>query len=126
MSFASSLYSKVTGDSSVAALVGTKVYPVKVPQSAEAPLIVWQEVSSTPDTTLGEASTSGKRLVQFSCLASTYEGAIALGSAVVAALDNATLSNGATCISCTEDDGFSDDENQFIRLVEATFFSAPA
>lgn len=123
MALAESIFSKFTeSGSAVAALVGTRIFPGIAPQDTEAPYVVWQLVTSTPDVTHGEASASGLHLVQFSGVAATYLAARDLAEAIVAAIDSVTLAGGEVCLSCREQDGFSEATDQFLRHVDAEFF----
>jgi hypothetical protein len=123
MSLPASIFAKLSAaPAATEAIVGTDIYPMKAPQGVEAPYVAWQLIAAAPDNTLNEAAASGTHLVQFSCFATTYEGACALGDAVTADLDNATLAGGERVLSCEPSDGFSDDVNLFIRLVEASIF----
>jgi hypothetical protein len=126
---AASIFTKLSADAAVTALIGSgdacRLYPGIAPAGVAVPYVVWQEISSSPDLTLGEASASARRMVQFSCVAATYIAAVALASAIVAALDNATLAAGEVCLSCSATDGFSEATDQFLRIVDADFFAAP-
>src|SRR5436190_208789 len=108
---AESIFSRLRA---VATLAGESVFPVIAPEAQAAPYIVWQEISSVPDIVHDGASTSGRRVVQFSCVGNTYKEARNLGAQVVAALDSITLAGGEICLSCNELDGFSEATDQFI------------
>lgn len=126
MTFAEALYTALTADAGLSALVSTRIYPVRPPQGVVSPFIVWQEISHVPYETHGEVSTAGLRDIQLTCVADTYDGALALSSATLAALESATYGNSAKCLTSSASDGFSEDTNQFLRLVESSFFSSPA
>jgi len=129
MGLAESIHTKFLATASITALIGAdaaaRVYPVIAPENTLAPYVAWQEIASTPDATLAEASASSIRLVQFSCVAGTYKAARDLAAAIVAALDNVTLAGSEVCLRCTEQDGYSEATDQFLRIVEAEFFGAP-
>jgi len=126
MTFAAALYAALTADAGLAAIVGLRVYPVRPPQGVVSPFIVWQEISHVPYETHGEVSTAGLRDVQLTCVADSYDGTLALSVALVTALAAATYGNGSKCLTSSASDGFSDDTNQFLRIVESSFFSSPA
>ena len=130
MALAESIFAKFNSDAALSAILGAgdtcRVFPDSAPFGTPTDYVVWQEVATVPDVTLGEASASGLRMVQFSCIADTYKRARDLAAAIIAALDNATLDGGVVCLSCSEQDGYSESTDQFLRIVEATFFAAPA
>jgi hypothetical protein len=121
MPLAESIFSRLR---SVGTLAGESIFPSIAPAGQAAPYIVWQLIASRPDTTLGEASASGIHIIQFSCVAATYKQARDLGAEVIAAIDNVTLESGEQCFSCNEQDGYSDATDQYLRIVEAEFFTA--
>lgn len=129
MSLAASIFAKLSGTTAITDLIGVgeacRAYPSIAPAGVVLPYVVWQEVASSPDLTLNEASASGLRQIQLSCVAATYAGALALASAIVAAMDNVTHAAGEVCLSCRVNDGFSEATDQFLRIVEAEFFAAP-
>jgi hypothetical protein len=43
------LYSKLTGDGDVSALVGTRIYPNVIPQDADLPALAFQQISRPGD-----------------------------------------------------------------------------
>lgn len=45
MSLSASIYSELSNESTITALVGTRIYPVIAPQSANFPLIVYEKIS---------------------------------------------------------------------------------
>lgn len=71
----------------VAALVGTRVYPIgSFPQSPTLPAIVYQRPSTVPDMLLDGQGFVRIRM-QLSLWATTFDGARTLADAVVTALD---------------------------------------
>lgn len=81
------IYSILTGDSRVASIVGTRVYPVIVPQPATLPVLVYSRISTVDDplTHSGPANVV-KAVYQILCLHPTITGAKTLASAVRAAM----------------------------------------
>lgn len=93
------LFAKLSDPSSAtSALVGAdaacRVYPEIAPNFAAVPYVVFNQVGFQPGTTHNEGFETATRLFQFACFAKTYAEATALRDAVVADLDNSTLSNG--------------------------------
>jgi hypothetical protein len=129
VSLASSLFTALSASgAATAALVGTgsacKVYPAIAPAGTAAPYVVWQDVATSPVVTHDGPSTKCQHSVQFSCVASTYLGALALGAAIIADLDSVALAGGELCTQCTASDGFSDTTDQHLRIVEALIWAS--
>lgn len=115
MTTADAIYSKLSADTAVAAIVSTRIYPVRAPQGVPAPYVIFQQVASDPADTHREASGAIHRMFQFACFATTYEGAIALRDAVTAALDSVALSTGESPTLEDERDGDFDDAIELYR-----------
>ena len=69
----------------VAAMVGTRVYPMMLPQAPTFPAIVYQRISTVPDM-LVEGPGFAPIRMQLSMWATTFGGARTLADAVVTAL----------------------------------------
>ena len=81
------LFSYLTNNSGVSALVGDRVFPVIVPQDVARPAIAYFKVSDPPGRTFGRRFFARPRY-QFNCWGTSYETARAAGDAVKAALEN--------------------------------------
>ena len=75
------------GDSAIAALAGTRVYPVLLPQAPTLPAITYQFVSGFREPGLDGPPGLNRARVQLDCWASTYMESEALANAVRLALD---------------------------------------
>lgn len=73
-------------DPAVAALVGTRVSPLKLPQGGSLPAIVYQRVSTVPLLGLEAPGGPTRSRVQLSLWAATFDQARSLGVAVRDAL----------------------------------------
>ena len=69
----------------VAAMVGTRVYPMMLPQAPTFPAIVYQRISTVPDMLVDGPGFAPIRM-QLSMWATTFDGARTLADAVVTAL----------------------------------------
>jgi len=78
------IYTKLTGNGTVAGLVSARVYPLILPQKPTLPAVAYQQVSDGANE--GTTSLHGQ-WYQFGCFALTYAGAQALANAVEAALE---------------------------------------
>jgi len=87
VSIETGLYSHLTTDSDVSALVGTRVYPLKLPQGYTLPAISYQRVSGDRLATLSGPTGRANPRFQIDCWASTYSGVRDLASKVRQALD---------------------------------------
>lgn len=84
------VYAILVEDAAVGALVGTRVYPQRIPQDVELPAVAYSRISTRRAQRHGGTG-EGRRLararVQVNCEAGSYGQAKALASAVVGALD---------------------------------------
>lgn len=80
------LYTRLTMNAGVKALVATRVYPLAAPQDAAMPNLAYQRISGVPDLAHNGATGIMRARVQITCMASTYAGVKALSDAVEAAL----------------------------------------
>ena len=90
------LQAKVANDPTVSGLCGTRVYPVKLPDSPTLPAVTYQGISTNPDSTMDGPSGFVEVRLQFDCWGETYGDAKTLQDAVRLALDGYTglLSDG--------------------------------
>ena len=81
------LHDYLTKDNGVKAIVGTRVYPVYLPQSPTYPAITYQRITTERvGSTTGPSGLARPRF-QVDCWATTYAGAKALSTAVRTAVD---------------------------------------
>jgi hypothetical protein len=81
------LYSILSGDSGLSALVGTRIYPELIEQEADLPAICYALDSTTPNPTKDSTSTVDQNNFRVFCVAKGYAECIDIGEAVRAALD---------------------------------------
>lgn len=84
--FASALHSRLAAAAPVSAIVGTKVYWVKVPQNATRPYIRLQTISDPRPEHLQGYDSARVTRVQCDCFAETYAVARDLAEKVIAAV----------------------------------------
>lgn len=80
------LFSLLTADSGIAALIGTRVYPVMLPEDPTLPALLYKFVGGASSPTLTTSGMQRSRL-EIDCYGATYDDASALRSAVIAALN---------------------------------------
>jgi hypothetical protein len=88
LSIESSLYTALSGNASLAALVGTRIKPDVLPQGTTLPAVVYQRISTPRNQAFGSAQTVviSRPRFQFSCWALTPDDALAVCAALRTAL----------------------------------------
>lgn len=86
------IYTLLTQDAGVSALIGTKVYPLRAPQVQTAPYITWHVINTLTYGTKANPDNNGEspvdRLtVQINCVAGNYTTASDIAAAVRTAID---------------------------------------
>ena len=81
------IYSRLTNDSDVAALVSTRVYPLILPQNPTLPAVTYQTVAGTRETAMGSNPGVAAPVVQFDTWARTYKESRDLALKVKAAIE---------------------------------------
>lgn len=91
MAIGESIYTELTGDADVSALVSTRVYPLIAPQNVTVPYLVYQRVSGSPVNEMaGYAGLENPRY-QIDVYDDDYAGARALAVKVRTAMNAATV-----------------------------------
>lgn len=81
------LFSILTNDSALSALIGTRVYPNIFPQGVTLPAISYQRISSVRLHSHSGASQLARPRFQLTCLSDSYTEAISVANALREALD---------------------------------------
>jgi len=81
------LFSFLSGEQNVTALVGSRIYPLKLPQAATYPAITYQRVSGDRIRSLDGPSGLADPRIQLDLWDKTYSGVKALADTVRGALD---------------------------------------
>jgi hypothetical protein len=87
MSIAETIYSVLSANTGLAALVGTRIYPVSAPQSVVFPYIVYSRISNVPDMVRGEAAPIRNHTYQVSIFAKSFSETESIGTEVFGSLD---------------------------------------
>jgi hypothetical protein len=99
MTLATAIYTHLTTDAGVAALVGTRVYPVTGPQQDEDSAVPSMLVYALSDRR-HEYSMGAKQMVYdtwtFVCVAGNYDTAHSINDALIASLDHRRITLGGT------------------------------
>lgn len=94
MSLESALYTLITADAGTAALIGTRCYPLVLPQDPTLPAARYAIISAVPVTTHDAPGGLVRARVQVDSYASTYAGARTLADTIRAALDGYRATSG--------------------------------
>lgn len=118
MSINSRLFSRLSADAGVSALVFAsgiyRIYPVQVPQDAQYPAVVYQTVNNTPINHLtGESDLQNDR-VQIDCYAESSDQAHALADAIKAAMQGDA--NNFKAVRVSRNDIPFDDDTKLHRV----------
>jgi hypothetical protein len=110
------LRSALTASAAVAALIGTRIYPVLAPASAALPLVTWRRSGIQREQTLGAPMGMPRVNVEYSIYGTTYENAREIADAMRVVLDGYGGANGTTTVNQTSLENESDD---FVTLAGA-------
>ena len=102
MNLDESLYARLSTYGALIALTGTRIYPMKLPQTPTLPAITYYRVNAPTDHELGEAaSTIEMATYRIQCWGATMTSARAVAAQVIAALDGFSgLLGGAGGVRC--------------------------
>jgi hypothetical protein len=87
MTIETDLYTTLSNNAGVTALVGTRIYPILAPESATRPYIAYQVITGTRISTITGVDDATRKRIQMSCHADTYSEAKSVSAAVYAALE---------------------------------------
>lgn len=87
MSIETDLYSTLSNDAGVTALVSDRIYPNLAEEDDPRPYIVYQLITGERLSTITGVNDARRKRVQISCHADTYASAKAVAAAVYAALE---------------------------------------
>lgn len=117
---AAALYSKLSTDSGISALVSTRVYPVRLPQNPVFPCVTFQVITEPQIYTM-EGKNAPNAQFQIDCWADEHEDAHGLAAAVSACLSGfrGTMGTGgnahnvSACLQRNATDLFSPEVNDY-------------
>jgi len=102
MSIEAALYAKLaTAGGAVANLVGARIYPIRAPQDAAMPYILFQRISGLHEHSHDGISGLAEARFQITSVATTYLAAGALAEAVRLAIDGQGPVTWSTVIVCS-------------------------
>jgi hypothetical protein len=118
MSIEEDLRAVLLADTNVAALIGTRVYPLMLPDDAATPAIIYQEIDAIGERTLGGHFIATARRYQLRLAATSYDMIVQL-KAAVAGVDSGP--NGGYTRLFIDDgpDGYEFDTKLYTKILEA-------
>lgn len=117
----SALRTYILAGTAVADLVGTRMYPGKMPQEPTLPLLVYQRVSGPREHDMNGAAGIANPRIQIDAWATTYAGTKALATAVRKRLDGYSGDTGSPAVNVIvamllNDRDFYDAETELWRV----------
>jgi len=101
MTFTESIFTRLSTYAGLAALTGTRVYPMRLPQNVTLPAVVYRIISKTPQQQLQGGSGLYVARVQVTAFGSSYDSAWDTADQVLLALHDFTgLLGGAGGVQC--------------------------
>lgn len=124
MSFESDLVARLEADAGVSALVGTRIYPLNLPQAASlaGDSLTYEVISNIEDENLSGPADRESPRVRVHCWSTTFAGAVALATAVRAALVGFRGTMGSTPVGMiafeTSTDLYEDQPDTYRRILD--------
>ena len=127
MTVATDLYSTLTGDSGIAAVVGTRVYPV-IDRGASVPSIVYNFQNNFPRATMGQQTTIRRMDLQLDFFTKTYADIDTIRQRFNAIFNSRTFALGNTNVTGSYISGSietidDDDDTTFRLITEVVIFA---
>ena len=124
MSLGQTIYTAVTGDAGVGALVAARCYPLLLPQYPTLPAITYQRISNSEQ---GGTTAIRRSRWQFDCWAATYAGAHELAALLKTALEEYSDTDQTPGIKMSlvanELDDYDPDTQQYRTIVDVFFIT---
>lgn len=80
----------------IAGKIGTRCYPMRLPQDAILPALTYQTIAGSESITHSGGANLGRKRIQFDCWAVRYEDALALADAIRGAFSGVLTPMGGT------------------------------
>lgn len=116
MTVETDLYDTLAAAAGVTALVSTRIYPIKAPESATQPYIVYSLIQADRFDTLAGSGDPALYRFQIECIGTTYASSKSVAAAVIAALQG----NG---YEQSQYDIYDDVAQRHSRFVDWTFIA---
>lgn len=119
MSLESGLYTLLSGNAGVTALVSTRIYPTIAPTDVTRPFIVYNRTGSEPADLAGRDAIEFAR-VTIDCYADDVDEAATIGRAVMAAIEDSTGSVRGAVQS--DFDTFDEGSRLYLRSLDTSLY----
>lgn len=106
----------LTNDATVSSLVGTRVYPVTIPQGKSYPAIVYFIITELPEDTKNSYNDLDISRVQIDCMATDYATARSIHDAVRLALERNTGTHDSIVFDGVRKDITRTDFDDFLKI----------
>jgi hypothetical protein len=120
MKILKALRAKIIGDAAVTALIGSKCYPVVVPQKAAVPFVILSVVNVDPTDTKTGVSTTDVFRIQVDSYAASYDACQDLDKKVRDSIDKYMGTSSSIYIDgvryLTSQDSFEDEPGEYRRI----------
>ena len=111
------LYALITGDETCAAQLGTRVYPLMIPQNAALPAVCYQTITTQRKNHLRGPSHTPSPRIQITIKAASYDNAVVVGNLIRSLLEGYSgTASGVTIAGVmleNEYDGFNLDTKSY-------------
>ena len=111
MSLETDLYTLLSNNAGVIALISTRIYPIIAPQDATLPFATYSRVSTNNIFNLDNQSDLENASYQIDCYAETYLGSVAIADAIKTAM------KAASTFSTADMDESHDIEEDLFRVI---------
>ena len=116
------IFSTLSADAGLSALVGNRIYPLVAADATEPPYIIFSRVATVPAESHEAPSGLDVTTVQFSCFAKKFSTASAIADALRAALEQATPPDGGSIHFTASRDFFEQETRLYDFQLDADFW----
>ncbi|MEM4234911.1 MAG: DUF3168 domain-containing protein [Candidatus Methanomethylicaceae archaeon] len=122
MTVEETLRQTLLADSNVNALLGTRIYPLLIPQDATLPALAYNKYLGVMQFTHGGAMKPEVAHIQLTCVARTYNEAKQIQEAIRGAIDGKRVNGMVIFVTNTRDDFARVGEESVVRLDIRVYF----
>lgn len=120
-----SLYTLLSEHAPLVALVGQKIFPVRLPQEVENPSVLFGVTKTEPQETKSAVSSEDWIDVEIIVYSDDYDQAHQIAAEVRTALDKVTLSGISDIVFRDFEDGWEDSRECFAPILKFLVIAAP-
>ncbi len=120
MALAEDIYSTLSGDAAVSALVSTRIYPLKMPQNPVMPAITYRRVSGARISSIDGITQTDNPRYQVDVWGSSYDSVRSVVEPVIQAMDGSATFK---AVMITDLDFYEDDTTLYRAAVDFSIWS---